>query len=60
MVHKILVNFGKLLASQPGVRIGVRVLEIEVIFAILIEFRSSHVHPNLDFASVASLLDRGN
>ena len=32
-------------------------LEVEVVFAVLVEFRRSAVDSNLDFAGVSSLLD---
>lgn len=51
------VEVRKLLARDPLGGVGVRVLEVKVVLAVLVEFRRGDVESNLDLALVASLLD---
>ena len=51
------VDIGEFLASNPFGGVGVRVLEVEVVLALLVELRRSDIECDLDLALIASLLD---
>ena len=56
---KRLVQVGELLIGEPLALVGVRVLEVEVVFLLvsLIELAGGDVQGNLDLAGVSGLLD---
>ena len=51
------VDIGEFLASDPFGGVGVRVLEVEVVLALLVKLRRSNIKCDLDLALIASLLD---
>lgn len=51
------VELGELLAGEPLGLVRVGVLEVEVVFAVLVELGRGDVETDLDLASVAGLLD---
>lgn len=59
LAGKVLVQVGQLLIGEPLGGIAVRVLEVKVVFLgiRLVELARGDVHGDVDFASVASLLD---
>ena len=51
------VDIGEFFASDPFGGVGVRVLEVEVVLAVLVELRRRDIESDLDLALVTRLLD---
>ena len=51
------VDIGEFLASDPFGGVGVRVLEVQIVLAILVELGRSDVQRDLDATLIARLLD---
>lgn len=56
-LDQLKVNVCELLSGDPLCWVGVRVLEVQVILAILVKFGRRDIESDLDLALVASLLD---
>jgi len=57
LLHIAEVEVGKFGTSDPLARVGVGVLEIQVVFSILEELGGRDIKCNLDFTFISSLLD---
>ena len=51
------VEVSELDTSEPLGRVGIGILEVEIIFAILIELGGSNIESNLDLSLITGLLD---
>lgn len=57
VLDELLVHVGQLVGRQPLGLVALGVLEVQIVLAIPVELRGSHIHADLDLAGVASLGD---
>ena len=57
ILDEAVVHLAELLRRDPVLRVGLGVLEVQVVLSVLVELGGGHVHADLDLAGVSGLLD---